>query len=207
MDDRALEERVLSAEQVFKGHLINVEHWQVALPDGQTALREIVLHRGAAAVVPVDGDGYVTLVRQHRVAANRFTWEIPAGKLDAAGEDMAVCAHRELEEETGLVAGSMQLLTVIDTTPGFCTERIGIYLATELTRTQMHLDEDEFIHVKRFPLSEVVARIMAGEIRDSKTIAGILMAQQKLSAADHYPLTDPAPIQRTAGAFSSRAAE
>ena len=100
MTDDALRETFLSGEEVFHGKLINVEHWQVRLPDGQTALREVVKHRGAAAVVPIDDDGNVTLVRQHRVAVGRFTWEIPAGKLDAAQENPLAAARRELEEET-----------------------------------------------------------------------------------------------------------
>ena len=122
MDDKALEEVFLSSREVFNGVLINVEHWQVALPNGEKALREIVRHRGAAGVVPLDDAGNVTMVRQHRIAVGRFTWEIPAGKLDYAGEDMLECARRELEEETGLNAESYRLLTVLDTTPGFCNE-------------------------------------------------------------------------------------
>lgn len=205
MDDRSLEEVFLSAKEVFHGHLINVEHWQVRLPNGQEALREVVKHRGAAAIVPLDDAGNVTLVRQHRVAVGRFTWEIPAGKLDHAGEDMLDCARRELEEETGLHAQQYQLLTVLDTTPGFCNERIGIYLATGLSQHQMHTDDDEFLNVRAMPLSEAVAMVMAGEIHDSKTIAGLLMTamlRQGQAAAPFEPLAN---IQRATGAFSSQA--
>ena len=204
MDDRSLEEVFLSSKEVFHGHLINVEHWQVVLPNGQQALREVVKHRGAAAIVPLDDAGNVTLVRQHRVAVGRFTWEIPAGKLDHEGEDMLDCARRELEEETGLHAEHYQLLTVLDTTPGFCNERIGIYLATGLSQHQMHTDDDEFLNVKSMPLAEAVALVMAGEIHDSKTIAGLLMAwnlQKGLAAAPFEPLST---IQRASGAFSSQ---
>jgi len=207
MDDRALEEVFLSGKEVFHGHLINVEHWQVRLPDGQQALREVVRHRGAAAIVPLDDAGNVTLVRQHRVAVGRFTWEIPAGKLDHAGEDMLDCARRELEEETGLHAENFRLLTVMDTTPGFCDERIGIYLATGLSQHAMHTDEDEFLRVARMPLSDAVGLVMEGEIHDSKTIAGLLMAwnlRQTLAAAPHDSLSS---IQRKPGVFSSRASD
>ena len=96
MNRNELEEVFLSSQEVFHGKLINVEHWQVRLPNGQTALREVVKHRGAAAIVPVDDQGNVTLVCQHRVAVGRFTWEIPAGKLDHTGEDMLAAAKREL---------------------------------------------------------------------------------------------------------------
>lgn len=205
MDDRQLEERFLSSEEVFHGALINVEHWQVSLPDGQTALREVVKHCGAVAVVPLDDAGNVTMVRQHRVAVNRFTWEIPAGKLDhGASEDMLLAAKRELEEETGLHAQNWQLMTDILTTPGFCNEHIAIYLATGLSQHEMHTDDDEFVFAQSFPLHEAVRMVMAGEIRDSKTIAGLLMAQnlrQEIAAAPYEALS---PIQRSTGTFASR---
>ena len=207
MDDKALEEVFLSSEEVFHGVLINVEHWQVLLPNGQKALREMVRHRGAAAVVPLDDAGNVTMVRQHRVAVGRFTWEIPAGKLDHAGEDMLDCARPELEEETGLNAENYRLLTVLDTTPGFCNEQIGIYLATGLSQHKMHLDPDEFLRVRSFPLSEAIRMVMAGEIHDSKTIAGLLMAAQLTNRLAAAPFDQPSPIQRVSGAFSSQGKE
>lgn len=207
MNDRALEEVFLSSKEVFQGALINVEHWQVLLPNGQKALREVVKHRGAAAVVPLDDAGNVTLVRQHRVAVGRFTWEIPAGKLDHVGEDMLDCARRELEEETGLHAENYRLLTVLDTTPGFCNEQIGIYLATGLSQHQMHTDDDEFLHVRVFPLTEAIRMIMAGEIHDSKTIAGLMMAAQLQNRLAAMPFDQPSPIQRTPAPFSSQAKE
>ena len=207
MDDKALEEVFLSSKEVFNGKLINVEHWQVLLPNGNQALREIVRHRGAAAVVPLDDAGNVTLVRQHRIAVGRFTWEIPAGKLDHAGEDMLSCARRELEEETGLNAESFRLLTVLDTTPGFCNEQIGIYLATGLSQHKMHLDPDEFLHVRAFTLTEAIRMVMSGEIHDSKTIAGLLMAAQLTGRVAAAPYDQPAPIQRSSGAFSSQGKE
>ena len=205
LDDRKLEEVFLSSEQVFEGKLINVEHWQVRLPNGDQALREVVKHRGAAAVVPLDDAGNVTLVRQHRIAVGRFTWEIPAGKLDHAGEDMMECAVRELEEETGLRAEHFRLLTVLDTTPGFCNEQIGIYLATGLSQHSSHTDEDEFLSVASIPLSEAVGLVMSGEIHDSKTAVGLLMAwnlRNRLAAA---PFDQPSAIQRSKGVFSSQA--
>lgn len=207
MNDKALEEVFLSSEEVFQGVLINVEHWQVLLPNGQNALREVVRHRGAAAVVPLDDAGNVTLVRQHRIAVGRMTWEIPAGKLDFPGEDMLDCARRELEEETGLNAESFRQLTVLDTTPGFCNEQIGIYLATGLSQHAAHTDPDEFLHVRAFPLHEAIRMIMSGEIHDSKTIVGLLMAAQLQNRAAVSPYDQPAPIQRQTGAFSSRGKE
>ena len=207
MNDRALEEKVFFSEEVFHGCLINVEHWQVHLPDGRQAMREVVKHRGAAAVVPLDEAGNVTLVRQHRVAVGRFTWEIPAGKLDSADEDMLTAARRELEEETGLHAENYRLLTILDTTPGFCNEQIGIYLATGLSQHAMHTDDDEFLHVASFPLHEAIRKVMEGEIHDSKTIVGLMMAWQLHHTENAAPFESFTTIQRQTGAFSSRSSE
>lgn len=179
-DDNQLRETPIFDKTVFEGALIDVSHMQVLLPDGRTALREIVHHKGAAAVVPVDDEGNVYLVRQHRVAVDLLMWEIPAGKLDEVGEDPLHCAVRELQEETGLKAERMELLTHVITTPGFCTEKIGLYLATGLSQHENHLDRDEFLQVTKLPLKEAVDRVMHGECRDAKTALGLLMAWQKL---------------------------
>ena len=182
MDENSIREIPFSSETIYDGKILHVERWTVTCPNGREALREIVVHKGAAAVVPVFEDGTTLLVRQHRVAVDRVTLEIPAGKLDSVSEDPLDCAVRELEEETGLRAGRMTLLTSLLTTPGFCTEKIAIYLAQDLTQGQTHPDEDEFLDLVRIPLEEAVARIMHGEIRDSKTICGLLMAKEALAA-------------------------
>ena len=179
-NDSNLREIPQSQKTVFEGILIDVSHMQVQLPNGQLAAREIVHHKGAAAVVPVDAEGNVYMVRQHRVALDLMTLEIPAGKLDYVGEDPYDCAVRELEEETGLRAESFELLTNVVTTPGFCTETIGLYLATGLSQHEDHPDPDEFLYVEKLPLQEAVARVMSGEFRDAKTALGLLMAWQKL---------------------------
>lgn len=178
--DQNLREVPQTEETVFQGILIDVSHMQVRLPNGQTAVREIVHHKGAAAVVPVDDEGNVYMVRQHRVALDLMTLEIPAGKLDDVGEDPRACAVRELEEETGLRAERFELLTHVVTTPGFCTETIGLYLATGLSQHEDHPDADEFLFVEKLPLAEAVQRVMSGELRDAKTALGLLMAWQKL---------------------------
>lgn len=182
MDENSIREIPFSSETIYDGKILHVERWQVTCPNGKAATREIVVHKGAAAVVPVYEDGTTLLVRQHRVAVDRVTLEIPAGKLDSVGEDPHDCAVRELEEETGLRAGRMTLLTSLLTTPGFCTEKIAIYLAQELSQGQTHPDEDEFLSLVRMPLEDAVAMIMRGEIRDSKTICGLLMAKEALAA-------------------------
>lgn len=175
-----LREIPFSSETIYDGKILHVEKWQVTCPNGRTALREIVVHKGAAAVVPVYEDGTTLLVRQHRVAVDRVTLEIPAGKLDSVSEDPLDCAVRELREETGLAAGRMTLMTSLLTTPGFCTEKIAIYLAQDLSQGETHPDEDEFLGLVRMPLEEAVELVMRGEIRDSKTICGLLMARERI---------------------------
>lgn len=194
--DSQLRETYLSGETVYDGKVVHLEKWEVLLPDGAKAAREVVKHVGAAAIVPVDGSGFVTLVRQHRVAIDEITLEIPAGKLNFKGEDPLVCAKRELEEETGLNAARWQTLTHSVTTPGFCDEQIGLFLATELTQHEAHTDEDEFLNVVRIPLEEAVARVMSGEIRDMKSALGLLMAERVLRAAEAPYQAIRTPIQR-----------
>lgn len=180
MDDSALREVPVSKESIYEGHILHVEKWTVTCPNGRQAFRELVLHKGAAAVIPVFPNGDTLLVRQYRVAANRMTLEIPAGKLDCADEDPLDCAVRELKEETGLSAEHMTHLTTILTTPGFCTEKIAIYLAQGLSQGETHPDEDEFLGLCRLPLEEAFEMIMRGEIHDSKTICGLMMAREAI---------------------------
>ena len=181
MDDKQLTEEYLDGKVVFPGKIIRVEHWHVRLPNGETALREVACHPGAAGIVALDDDGNVILVRQHRIAVGRLTLEIPAGKLDGVDEDPFVCAQRELSEETGLTADHWRKLTVLETTPGFCNERIHLYLATGLHAGKTHPDEDEFVCTLRMPLSDAVQKVMDGTFRDGKTALALLMVQQLLS--------------------------
>ncbi len=185
MDDRQLTETFLEGKVVFPGKIIRVEHWQVALPNGETALREVACHPGASAVVALDEAGRVILVRQHRIAVGRLTLEIPAGKLDSPAEDPFLCARRELSEETGLEADHWQKLTCLETTPGFCNERIHLYLATGLRQGKSHPDADEFVAVTRMPLDEAVARVMVGSFRDGNTMVGLLMADSLTDTHTH----------------------
>ena len=180
MQERDLREKVLSRQTEFEGRVITVEQWKVALPDGREAGREIVRHNGAAAVVALDSRHQVTLVQQHRVAIDQVTLELPAGKLDSPGEDPFECARRELEEETGLRAGKWLKLAHVVTTPGFCTERIALYLATELTQATQHTDPDEFLNLVKMPLAEAVMMVESGQIQDAKTCLGLLLAQRSL---------------------------
>ena len=167
-------EQLLSSEQIYAGKVLTFNRDTVLLPNGNTTHLEIVRHPGASAVVPLKEDGRVILIRQLRHATGGYIFEIPAGKLDA-GEAPEVCAARELEEEIGYQAGSLDHLTSIWTAPGFTDEVIHIYRGTHLRPGTQQLDQDEVLEVVEWPLSEAMARIQDGTIRDAKTIIGIQM--------------------------------
>jgi len=180
-DEHILETNV-SSESVFDGIILHIEHLTNELPNGKLAKREVARHIGAAAVIPVDSEGNVYMVRQFRAPVDRVLLEIPAGKLDFKGENRLDAAKRELREETGLVAAEWTHLNDLLTTVGFCDECIGIYMATGLTAGDCDPDEDEFLNVVKIPLAEAVDMVMRNEIRDSKTVCALLMAERLLKA-------------------------
>ena len=175
-----IKEKILSEERVYEGKIVKVSILDVTLPNGEPAKREALRHVGASAIVPVDDEGNVTLVRQYRAPIASVLLEIPAGKLDFKGENRLEAAKRELREETGLTAENWTHLTDIVTTPGFCDELISIYLATGLTAGEDEPDDDEFLNIVKMPLSELADMAMRGEISDSKTLIGVLMADKLL---------------------------
>ena len=158
----------------YRGQIVDVKQDIIALPNGNSACREVVIRGPAAAILPVDDNGNVILVRQYRHPITKMSLEIPAGVLDEGESDPKSCAIRELEEETGLKAGSVNFLMKIHTTIGFCTEEIYIYLARGLTEGQTCYDDEEFIEIEKYTLHEAVSKIFSGEITDSKTIAALL---------------------------------
>ena len=172
--DEGLRERVLGEDTVFRGRIFDVNRLTVGLPDGREALRDVVRHPGAVAIVALTEDGRICLVRQYRASLGRVTVEVPAGKLDL-GEDPLACAHRELLEETGMEADRMAFLTTIVTSVGFCDELIHLYMATELTLASSDPDADEFINVDLVPLSELIDAVLDGRIEDAKTVVGALV--------------------------------
>lgn len=172
--DSALAEIPLTEDVVFSGRIFNVNRLRVRLPNGREALRDVVRHPGAVAIVALTEDGCICLVRQYRSSLARVTVEIPAGKLDP-GEDPLVCAHRELREETGMEAEQMAFLTTIATSDGFTDELIHIYMATGLHFVESDPDADEFINVDLVPLPDLIDAVLDGRIEDCKTVTGALI--------------------------------
>ncbi len=164
---------IVSSKEMYNGKIFKVLQDEIVLPNGKIATRDIVEHRGAAAVVPVDKDGNIIFVRQHRHPASSMILEIPAGKLEI-NEDPFDCASRELEEEIGYKSDNIQLMFKTYMAVGYSTELIYIYLATNLIKTEQNLDEDEFVEIETYSLSKALTMIKNGEIVDSKTIASIL---------------------------------
>ena len=177
-----LTERPLSSRQVFDGVLLDVWKDEVRLPDGETSGREYIRHPGAAAVVPVDADGRVVLVRQFRYAPGREFWEVPAGKCDVVGEDPLTVGKRELAEEVGLAAERWTPLGVTFPAIGYSDEQIALFLAEGLRDADGHVEDDEFVEPFRVPFAEAVALARRGEIEDAKTCVALLLADAALAA-------------------------
>lgn len=170
-------EKTISEKHIYSGNIINVKLLTVSLPDGRQATRDIVMHPGASAVVPLNENGEIYMVRQYRKPIEAESLEIPAGKLDS-GEAPEVCAARELKEETGLQAGKLTHLVSIHSTPGFSNEVLHLYAATDLSEGESCADADEFISTERYSVERLVNMILKGEITDAKSIIGILMADR-----------------------------
>jgi len=169
----------INRELKFSGTIIDFYQDTILVDDTHTTTYDYIHHKGAAAVVPVLDDGRILMVTQYRNALDRYTLEIPAGALDAIDEPGIDCATRELEEETGYRSDHLEWLITLRTTVAFCNERIEVYVAHKLIPSKQQLDEDEFIDVKAYTLSELKEKIFRGEIEDSKTIASLLAYESK----------------------------
>ncbi|NUU95405.1 ADP-ribose pyrophosphatase [Marinitoga sp. 1135] len=165
-----LTEIPINEEKVFTGRLLDVRKYTVKLPNGKESTREIVVHPGAVAMLPVEDD-YVYLVEQYRFPISQTLLEVPAGKFDEPGEEPLECGKRELEEEIGKTAEKWIYLGYIHTTPGFSNEVIHLYLVKDLKNTQVNPDEDEFLEIKKIKIKEFEKMILENKITDAKTIA------------------------------------
>src|SRR6266478_8005651 len=171
----------LDSKKIFSGRVFDVTVDTVR-EDDRTYIREVVHHPGSAVILPAYDDGTIALVRQYRHPAVKYLLELPAGTLNDK-ERPEDGAARELEEELGLVSGKLEKLIEFFVSPGFCEEKMWLYLATDLSETAQRLDDDELIEVVRLPIDRALQMITGGEIEDAKTIIGLMLAAPRLGAS------------------------
>ena len=164
----------INRESVYKGAIIEFCKDQVITPEGNRVEWDYLIHKGAAAIIPVMDDGRIIMVRQWRNAIDKFSLEIPAGGKDTVEESTLDCATRELEEETGYRSDNVEFLITIVPAIAYSGETIDIYVAHDLQKSEQNLDEDEDIEIEIYTVEELIQMIMNNEINDSKTISAIL---------------------------------
>ena len=170
---------LLKSETLLQGRAFKIRRDQLKTPDGRETLFEIIEHGGSVIIIPIDADGNLLFVRQYRHAAGRDLLELPAGTRDD-NEPFEVCAAREIREETGMEAGNLQKVGEFYLAPGYSTEFMVVYLATDLKHNPLEADDDEFLEVQKIPVGEVVQRVERGEIPDAKSLAALLLARSYL---------------------------
>lgn len=170
---------LITSEEAFRGRVFSVSA-DTLRERGKTFVRDVVKHPGSGCIVALYSDETIALVRQYRHAVGEYLLEIPAGTRDSEDESPESCAGRELEEELGVVAKRIELLGEFFVSPGLLSEKMWVYLATELTETAQRLDEDEYLEIERVPLDRALEMIQRGEIEDAKTIIGITRAAERL---------------------------
>jgi len=168
-----LEEKTLSSAYIYQGKIINLRHDKVKLPDDRETIREIVEHPGAVAILALTEKKEIVMIRQFRKPADEVLWELPAGTLEE-GENLVSCARRELEEETGYYPRKIKKLITFFSTPGFCNEKLTLFLAEDLEKKNKNEDADEFIEVELIKPNEALRLVKENVIKDAKTIIGIL---------------------------------
>jgi len=170
---------LLKSEIIYPGRAFTIRRDQIRLPDGRTTKFDIVEHHGSVVLIPIDAEGNLLFVRQYRHAAGKDMLELPAGTLDE-GEAPEACARREIREETGMAADNLELVGGFYLAPGYSTEYMYVYLATNLRHDPLQADADEFLEVASFPLAEALKMAERGEIPDSKSLAALALARLRL---------------------------
>lgn len=168
-----LMEKTAESKTLFEGHIVTLKLDRAQLPNGSLASREVVEHPGGVAVLPLDAEGRVIMVRQYRYPLHNTLLELPAGKLEK-GEDHRVCGIRELQEEVGITADEVIYLGGLYLSPGYSNEVLHLYLARGLHQGECHPDEDEFLEIERVPFDKLLDMVMRDEIHDAKTVAAVL---------------------------------
>jgi len=175
-----MKEKVLSEKTIYKGKILNLILKQARMPNGRVTTREIIDHGDVIMVAPILNNGKIIIVKQYRLAAQKITLELPAGRMDP-GETSTESVHRELREETGYIAKKLKKLISFYPAIGYSTEKIHFFVARNLTQKDPDPDEDEFIDVIKLSLPQALKKVESGEIVDSKSILGILyLAQHKI---------------------------
>lgn len=170
---------LIESETLLQGRAFKIRRDHLRTPDGRMTKFEIIEHGGSVILVPVDPDGNLLFVRQYRHAAAADLLELPAGTRDG-DEPFEVCAAREIREETGMEAGKLQKVGEFYLAPGYSTEFMVVYLATDLKPNPLDADEDEFLSVEKIPISEAIQRAERGDIPDAKSLAALLLAKSLL---------------------------
>ena len=173
--------KLIDRQEIYSGRKFDLSIDTVS-EDERVYVREVIHHPGSAVILPLFADGSIALVSQYRHPASRYLLEAPAGTLDN-DERPEQAAARELTEEVGLIAGKLEQLTEFFVSPGFCAEKMWLYLATDLTETEQHLEDDEIVEVVRLPFSRALQMITTGEIEDAKTIIGLMLAAPRIGPA------------------------
>ena len=174
---------ILNRETVYKGRAFDVQRLEVKLPDERLKSYDLVRHSGAVTLVPLDSESNILFVRQFRIAVNSDMLELPAGMLEI-GEEPAACAAREIREETGMAARNLRKLGDYFLAPGYSSEHMHVYLATDLYPAPLAADDDEFLQIQKVPIAKAFEMAAANQIKDAKTLASLLLARPFLLGED-----------------------
>ncbi len=177
----SFQEKTLSSTYIYQGRVINLRQDRVNLPGGRETTREIVEHPGAVVILALTNEKKIVMIRQFRKPAEEVLWELPAGTIES-GEDLEKCARRELEEETGYYPRKVKKVMTFFSTPGFCNERLTLFLVEDLEKRNKNEEADEFIKVELIDLKEALRLVKENIIKDAKTIIGILYLASRILA-------------------------